>query len=62
MLTSSQYYGYVVDGLGYCLYQPKKGEVKDVSMPHNPTVSQQPRNQTNIYRLSSKWINLFWEL
>ena len=50
----SQYYGIgailvvgVIGGLGYYLYQAKKGEVKDVSMPCNPTVSQQPRPQNS---------------
>ena len=31
----------VIRGLGYYIYQSKKGkEVKDVSMPRNPTISQ----------------------
>ena len=39
----NQYYGIgavialgVIRGLGYYIYRSKKGQVKDVSMPHNP--------------------------
>ena len=53
-----QYYGIgavipvgVIGGLGYYLYQAKKGEVKDVSIPHNPTVSQQLSPQTNKFKM-----------
>ena len=31
----------VIGGLGYHIYRTKKGEAKDVSVPCNPTVSQQ---------------------
>ena len=37
----------VIGGLGYYIYRTKKGEV----MPHNPTVSQQPRPQTNKFEM-----------
>ena len=52
----NQYYGIraviavgVIGGLGYYIYQSKKGEeVKDVSMLSNPTISQPlPWTQTN---------------
>ena len=41
----------VIGGLGYYRYQAKKGEVKDVSMPRNPTVSQQARPQSNKFEI-----------
>ena len=49
----NQYYGIgaviavgVIGGLGYYIYQSKKGE--EVKMPHNPTISQSlPCPQTN---------------
>ena len=58
----NQYYGIgailavgVIGGLGYYIYRTKKGptsrEVKDVSMPHNPSVSQQPCPQTNKFEM-----------
>ena len=50
----NQYYGTgavlavgVIGGHGYYIYRTKKGEV----MPHNPTVSQQPRPQTNKFEM-----------
>ena len=58
----NQYYGTgvvlavgVKGGLGYYIYPTKKGptsrKVKDVSMPHNPTVSQQPFPQSNKFEM-----------
>ena len=60
----SQYYGIgavialgVIGGLGYYIYQTKKGRAtgastsREVNMPHNPTVSQQPRSQTNKFEM-----------
>ena len=35
----------VIGGLGYYIYQTKKREVKDVSIPCNPAVSQKPHSQ-----------------
>ena len=51
----NQYYGIgsviavgVIGGLGYYIYQSKKGgEAKNASITRNPTVSQQPHPQTN---------------
>ena len=50
----NQYYGIgavlavgVIGGLGYYIYQTKKGEV----VPLNLTVSQQPRCQTNKFEM-----------
>ena len=58
VLTSSQYYSVgaviavgVIGGLGYYLYKAKKGEVKDVSVSRNPTVSQQPCPQNNKFEM-----------
>ena len=58
VLTSSQYYSVgaviavgVIGGLGYYLYKAKKGEVKDVSVSCNPTVSQQPRPHNNKFEM-----------
>ena len=57
-LDSSQYYGIgavlavgLIGGLGYYIYQGKRGEVKDVSASRNPTVSQQPCPQANKFEM-----------
>ena len=55
----NQYYGIgaviavgVIGGLGYYIYRTKKGQASgEVNMPHNPTVSQQPRPQTNKFEM-----------
>ena len=57
----NQYYGIraaialgVIGGLGYYIYQTKKGqagEVKDSSTTHNPTVSQQPSTKANKFEM-----------
>ena len=58
VLTSSQYYSVgaviavgVIGGLGFYLYKAKKGEVKDVSVSRNPTVSQHPRPKANKFEM-----------
>ena len=58
----NQYYGIgavialgVIGGLGYYIYQTKKGqaggEVKDSSTMHNPTVSQQPSTKADKFEM-----------
>ena len=55
----NQYYGIgvvlavgMIDGLGYYIYQSKKGEeVKDASITRNPTVSQQLSTKTNKFEM-----------
>ena len=54
-LTSSQYYSVgaflavgVIGGLGYCLYQAKKGEINNVVPPQQPHA---PQPQTNKFEM-----------
>ena len=57
----NQYYGIgavialgVIGGLGYYIYQTKKGqagEVKDSSTMRNPTVSHQPSTKANKFEM-----------
>ena len=58
----NQYYGIgavialgVIGGLGYYIYQTKKGqaggEVKDSSTMRNPTVSQQPSTKADKFEM-----------
>ena len=56
MLDSSQYYGIgallavgVIGGLGYYLYQAKKGEVNNVVPP--PQQPSHPHPQTNKFKM-----------
>ena len=58
VLTSSQYYSIgaviavgVIGGLGYYPDKAKKGEIKDVLVSRNPTVSQQPCPQSNKFEM-----------